>query len=186
MEELQRLAHEGGTAAQSALEAHPLLAYGATLTTVWLGESYLLYLQLGDGDILDVSPRGPSAAPAGGRAPLRGADHLPLRPPGLAGLPDRFPHPQPRLRPGPSSSLSTDGYANAFREDAGFLRVGADLLDLVRQEGLGAVAAGLDSWLAEATEQGSGDDVTVGLLCRLEACQSPLASAPPPGCPTAG
>jgi hypothetical protein len=75
--------------------------------------------------------------------------------------------------------LSTDGYANAFREDAGFLQVGADLLDLVRQEGLGAVAGGLDSWLAEATEQGSGDDVTVGLLCRLDACQSPL-SAPPP------
>ena len=50
--------------------------------------------------------------------------------------------------------LSTDGYPNAFREDAGFLQVGVDLLDLIRQEGLDPVAAGLESWLAEATEQG--------------------------------
>jgi serine/threonine protein phosphatase PrpC len=179
VEELQRLAHEGGPAAQSALEAHPLLAYGATLTTVWLGESYLLYLQLGDGDILDVSPQGAVSRPLPGDERLFGGQTTSLCAPQAwrdfrIAFRTLSPSSDPAL-----VLLSTDGYANAFREDAGFLRVGTDLLDLVRQEGLRAVATGLDSWLAEATEQGSGDDVTVGLLCRLEACQSPL-SAPPP------
>jgi hypothetical protein len=179
VEELQRLAHEGGTAAQSALEAHPLLAYGATLTTVWLGESYLLYLQLGDGDILDVSPQGAVSRPLPGDERLFGGQTTSLcAPQAWRDFRIAFRTLSPTSDPA-LVLLSTDGYANAFREDAGFLRVGTDLLDLVRQEGLGAVATGLDSWLAEATEQGSGDDVTVGLLCRLEACQSPL-SAPPP------
>ena len=129
-----------GTAAQSALEAHPSWPTGPPDHRL-ARQSYLLYLQLGDGDILDVSPRGPSAAPAGGRAPLRGADHLPLRPPGLADFRIAFRTLSPSSDPA-LVLLSTDGYANAFREDAGFLRVGTDLLDLVRQEGLGAVAAG--------------------------------------------
>ena len=79
--------------------------------------------------------------------------------------------------------LSTDGYPNAFREDAGFLQVGVDLLDLIRQEGLDPVAAGLEAWLAEATEQGSGDDVTLGLLCHVGALDAP--PRPAPGAPVA-
>ena len=65
--------------------------------------------------------------------------------------------------------LATDGYANAFREDAGFLQVGTDLLAMIREEGLQHVAAGLETWLAEASDSGSGDDVTLGLLCRRDA-----------------
>ena len=66
--------------------------------------------------------------------------------------------------------LATDGYANSFRDDAGFLRVGADLLDMIRTEGIEKVEDSLDAWLTEASELGSGDDITLALLCRT-ACE---------------
>ena len=62
--------------------------------------------------------------------------------------------------------VSTDGYANSFRDDEGFCQVGNDLLALIRSEGLDAVTASLETWLDEASRHGSGDDVTVALLCR--------------------
>ncbi len=61
--------------------------------------------------------------------------------------------------------VSTDGYANSFADDAGFLQVGSDLLNILRAQGLDEVTANLDGWPAEASEQGSGD-VTLGLLYR--------------------
>ena len=73
--------------------------------------------------------------------------------------------------------LSTDGYANAFRGTPASCGGG-------RPAGPGAPGGpggrrtGLDSWLAEATEQGSGDDVTVGLLCAWS-LPGPLPASPP-------
>jgi len=46
--------------------------------------------------------------------------------------------------------------------------VGADLLEIVREEGLETVDGCLESWLHEASAFGSGDDVTLGLLCRAD------------------
>jgi hypothetical protein len=62
--------------------------------------------------------------------------------------------------------LSTDGYANSFREDRGFLAVGPDLLQMIRAEGIGPITGKLESWLREASEQGSGEDITLGILWR--------------------
>jgi hypothetical protein len=62
--------------------------------------------------------------------------------------------------------LATDGYANSFREDAGFLRIGGDLLEMIRQDGIEGVDGNLETWLNEASELGSGDDITVALVCR--------------------
>ena len=62
--------------------------------------------------------------------------------------------------------VSTDGYANSFREEHGFLAVGVDLMKMIRSEGLGPIRKNLESWLREASELGSGDDVTVGILWR--------------------
>ena len=62
--------------------------------------------------------------------------------------------------------LTTDGYPNSFRDDQGFLQVGADLVQLIRADGLDAVRANLDTWLSEASAAGSGDDITVALIWR--------------------
>ncbi|HVG95481.1 MAG TPA: PP2C family serine/threonine-protein phosphatase [Chloroflexota bacterium] len=187
-EEVQRLVVEGGAAAQESLAANPLLAYGATLSTVWLGQTFLLYFQLGDGEVLTVSQGGQVGRPLPGDARLFGGQTTSLCAPGAW---RDFRIAFQTISAGTSPAvvlLSTDGYPNAFREDAGFLQVGADLLDLIRQEGLDPVAAGLESWLAEATEQGSGDDVTLGLLCHvgaLPALLRPPAAAPAAASPPA-
>jgi hypothetical protein len=178
-EELERLTAEGGATARESVATNPLLAYGATLSTVWLGEAFVLYLQLGDGDILTVSPDGTVSRPLPEDERLFGGQTTSLCAPGAwRDFRVAFQTLTAGRRPA-VVLLSTDGYANAFREDAGFLKVGADLLELLRQEGLDPVAAGLEAWLAEATEQGSGDDVTLGLLCRLDALGQPAQASVP-------
>ena len=59
--------------------------------------------------------------------------------------------------------LSTDGYSNSFQDEAGFLKVGSDLLHMIRTTagGLDMVKEHLVAWLTESTYAGSGDDITV-------------------------
>ena len=63
--------------------------------------------------------------------------------------------------------LSTDGYANSFEDDGGFLSVGSDLLMMLREHDTAAVQRDLETWLEEASREGSGDDITLGVLCLL-------------------
>jgi hypothetical protein len=156
----------------------PLLAYGATLLTILVTESFILYLQLGDGDILTVSEAGEVSRPplpvdarlfANETTSLCSRDawrefrsHFQV----LSGSP-------PAL-----ILVSTDGYANSFRDEAGFLQVGADFLALIRADGLDAVHESLESWLSEASRNGSGDDITVGILCRTDALRMPAGRVP--------
>jgi hypothetical protein len=60
--------------------------------------------------------------------------------------------------------LSTDGYANSFRSDEDFLKIGQDYLEIIRQQGIASLAEELPAILTEATQQGSGDDITLAIL----------------------
>ena len=71
--------------------------------------------------------------------------------------------------------LSTDGYANSFRSDEDFLKIGQDYLEIIRQQGIASLAEELPAILTEATQQGSGDDITLAIL------QDDLAPAAPAG-----
>jgi serine/threonine protein phosphatase PrpC len=144
----------------------PTVAYGSTLLAAAVTGELLILLQLGDGDILLVSEDGDVRRPwppdtrfLGGETPSlcsEGAwrqvrvDVQPLHP--------KAHH---------LILLCTDGYANSFREDDGFLRTGRDILEIIRQEGIARVEADLEDWLSEASEFGSGDDVTSGILWRI-------------------
>lgn len=176
-EELQRLEEKEGIRARAAVEAHPLLAYGATILVTLLTDTFVLYLQLGDGDIFTVSEEGQVRRPLAGDARLF-ADQTtslcaadPLRDFRVGfELFDRDASGGDESAPA-LVLLSTDGYANSFRDEAGFLQVGADLFELLRNEGIAPVRDNLESWLNEASRCGSGDDVTVGLLCRTSAIE---------------
>src|SRR5262249_37471671 len=64
--------------------------------------------------------------------------------------------------------LSTDGYANSFSTPQGFLKVGVDILTkLYKDNGLNHVKGQFKEWLQAATQTGSGDDITVGIMCYL-------------------
>ena len=169
-EELIRLEGKSGEHARRTVEAHPPLAYGATTLTVALTRSFVIYLQLGDGEIFVVSEAGEVRRPLPEDQRLLANETTSLCLNGAAqdfrGLYQPLSESLPAL-----ILLTTDGYANSFLDDAGFLKVGSDILDMLRTDGFDTVNQSVKGWLEEATRSGSGDDCTVGLICRMDALQ---------------
>ena len=164
----------------------PILAYGATLLTVVVAESFIFYLQLGDGDILTVSEMGEVSRP-----PLPTDERLFANETTSLCSRDAWrdfrSYFQVISAPPPALILvSTDGYANSFRDEAGFLQVGADILEMIHSDGLDAVDENLETWLAEASQEGSGDDITLGILYRVDARKLPAGRVPMGQPPTVG
>ena len=60
--------------------------------------------------------------------------------------------------------VSTDGLANSFADDAGFLQFATDILQLIEASGPGAIEDNLEGWLTQITERASGDDITVAII----------------------
>lgn len=144
------------------------LAYGATLLTVAVTPRYILYSQLGDGDILTVRADGVVSRPlprlhefmANQTVSLcshHAYEEFQIRVDALRGA-------APAL-----IMLSTDGYANCFGDDEGFFKVGADLFTYLRLQGVDFVQEKLEAWLRQSSHDGSGDDITVGLAARANA-----------------
>lgn len=170
--ELAAVAQKQGVKAAAEVEANPRLAYGATLLVVLVTAPFILYLQLGDGDILAISESGEVERPLPEDARLFANQTTSLC------LPEAWRDFRIRFQvlPGPPPALillTTDGYANSFVNDAAFLKVGSDIWDIIRAEGLEAVRANLEGWLNHASVTGSGDDITLGLLCRAELLPTP-------------
>ena len=141
-----------------------LVAYGATLIVAAVSERFALYLQLGDGEILTVSESGEVTRPLTRDDRLFGNETTSLCAPDawrdfrVSFQPLTHSHPALIL-------LSTDGYPNSFRHESGFFKVGSDILDMIRENGLDMVKDNLAGWLSDSTRAGSGDDVTLGILC---------------------
>jgi hypothetical protein len=144
------------------------LAYGATLLTVAITHRYILYSQLGDGDILTVQADGGVSRPLPKRHEFQAnqtvslcshhaVEEFQIRVDAMRG-------PMPAL-----IMLSTDGYANCFADDEGFFKVGADFLEYLRSDGADYVGEKLEAWLRQSSHDGSGDDITVGLAARSHA-----------------
>ena len=151
-----------GAEGRSAVEGSPELAYGATLLAAGATDKVLLYLQLGDGEILSVSATGTTTRPLPPDVRLIANQTTSLCQPEAwkdfrsswvtdAALPSLV-------------LLSTEGYANSFRSDEDFLKIGQDYLEIIRQQGIASLAEELPAILTEATRQGSGDDITLAIL----------------------
>lgn len=171
-QELALLAEKSGPSAREAVEQNTLLAYGATILVVLVTEQFILYLQLGDGDILTVSESGVVERPLPEDARLFANQTTSLcTAEAWRDFRVRF-----QALPGSPPALilvSTDGYANSFVNEEAFLKVGADIWEILRAEGIESVSQSLEGWLNEASQSGSGDDITLGLLCRLETLPTP-------------
>ena len=57
--------------------------------------------------------------------------------------------------------LSTDGFANSYKDTETFQKTWIDYFYMIKQHGADAVAASLKSWLSETSAMGCGDDITV-------------------------
>jgi hypothetical protein len=178
-EELNALEEEEGTAARQAVEANPVLAYGATILGVMVTESFIAYLQLGDGDILAVSERGETS-----KVFPKNRRHFANETTSLCSSNTWRDFQFCREKVSSSASLpalillSTDGYADSFSNEQEFLKVGSDLCEMIRSNHLEEIRSNLAGWLSEATQRGSGDDITLGILCRMDAFAK-LASPEP-------
>lgn len=174
------LAERWRTRVEEHMAAHPdpdreltLRAYGSTALAVRVTGDELRCLQIGDGDILLVDGSG-AVTRQFCRNEILGVEteSLCMRDAAAAVHYAATPVANTEL-----VMLSTDGYANSFRDDEGFRRVASDLLAMIREDGLDTVAASLPLWLAEASGLGSGDDITVALLVR-EPVQEPEPEHP--------
>lgn len=165
VEERERLIASSGEKAWNDVEANPLLAYGATLLVIVATQTYLMFLQLGDGDIVVVPEDGEAYRPLAPDRRLIGGETTSLcRKNAWTDYSVGF---QAIADIPPALVLaSTDGYSNSFRDDDGFLHVGMDIHEMIQEEGLTAVQNSMNTWLSEASHFGSGDDITLGILVR--------------------
>jgi len=160
--ELIALGQEEGAEGRTAVASSPELAYGATLLAAAATDRVLLYLQLGDGEILSVTAQGTTTRP------LPPDDRLIANQTTSLCQPEAWKDFRSAwVTNGALPSLvllSTDGYANSFRSDEDFLKIGQDYLDIIREQGISSLAEELPAILTEATQQGSGDDITLAIL----------------------
>jgi serine/threonine protein phosphatase PrpC len=167
-EELDHLEREAGVAAKQAAIANERhrIAYGATLLLVAVSDSYLFYLQLGDGDILTVSDKTQEVeSPLPQDASLIANETTSLCMDSAAKL-FRFRFQFVQGLPPALILASTDGYSNSFSTPDDFCKVGTDLLGMIQRNGLEYVQDRLAAWLDDASRSGSGDDVSLGIICR--------------------
>jgi serine/threonine protein phosphatase PrpC len=160
--ELAALGQEEGAEGRAAVASSPELAYGATLLAAAATDRVLLYLQLGDGEILSVTAQGTTTRP------LPPDDRLIANQTTSLCQPEAWKDFRSAwVTNGALPSLvllSTDGYANSFRSDEDFLKIGQDYLEIIREQGISSLAEELPAILTEATQQGSGDDITLAIL----------------------
>jgi serine/threonine protein phosphatase PrpC len=163
--ELSAVDDKQGSNARHAVAENPSLAYGTTLLIVVVHEVFVACLQLGDGDILVVDANGDVQRPIADDPRLFANETTSL------GGQDSWREFRSQFqalagRPPELIVVATDGYSNSFRTTAGFNAVGPDLLELLKTEGIRNVRENLPTWLSQASQEGSGDDVTVGMLFR--------------------
>jgi hypothetical protein len=177
-DEFKNLEKKADAKARKLVEENPLLAYGATSLTIALEEDFAIYMQLGDGDILNVSSAGEVMKPLPEDDRLLANETtslcLPKAEKDMRFLVQKFAEKETPAM----ILLSTDGYLNSFSSEAGFFQAGTDILQMLGEEkGFEAVNDNLKAWLEEATQMGSGDDCTVGIIYRPDALKKPENAA---------
>jgi len=139
------------------------VTYGTTVLAVAITNEFVLYLQLGDGDILTVAQNGSVTRPI-----ERNKDLIANATTSLclddAALQMKMRVILSKIEQPALILLSTDGYSNSFRTDDDFLKAGSDYLEILQEQGPDYVQDSLDEWLEQTSKEGSGDDITLALL----------------------
>lgn len=164
--ELDRMVNQDGASAQEILKKNNFLAYGATLLAVVATDKFMLFMQLGDGDILVVDALAEASRIFERDARLIGNETTSLCMPN-AEREFKIKVLQPQEFP-TLVLISTDGYNNSFPIDEGFMKIGHDYFQMIRNYGLDEVASLLPEYLNNTSKNGSGDDITLVILKRDE------------------
>lgn len=155
---------EEQTERKNLLEKKKFKAYGATLLGVLATPKYVLYVQLGDGDIVVINENNE----VGNRLPederLIGNETTSLCIE-KAWNDFRIAFDVIEDTPPKAILLSTDGLANSYPiniED--FFSFFSDSYKLSQEKGVKFINDNLSDWLQENTNKGSGDDISVAFI----------------------
>ena len=148
--------------------ADPVEAYGATMLALALYEREIVYVQLGDGDLLRVAQDGRTERMFFKDPRLAvNQTHSLCDPEAETLLQQRR---EARNGDDPAMLMAaTDGYSNSFASDNDFLKIGDDLLQMIRESGIDDVSEELPRMLKETSDAGSMDDITLGMLVNMNA-----------------
>jgi len=169
--EKEVLLEKSDQGALESIENNPLLVYGATLLATLVTELYIVYIQLGDGDIFTVDASGHSNRPLPKDERLIANETTSLCSPKAWNEfnihVDWFLEKSTKELP-VLIFLSTDGYSNSFLTDDEFFKIGKDYLEIIRDKGIYNLERQLKDFLEQTSEKGSGDDITLGIIKRIE------------------
>lgn len=152
-----------------------LLPYGTTLLTVIANRMFIIFFQIGDGDILITNFKGsverifPKELLGNETLSLCNPESWDLFQTKILKLSESGVIADPCL-----IMLSTDGYSNAFKIDQDFLKVASDILDMVKlgnnisKKNIDQIENLLPEWLNEASETASGDDISIAILFKID------------------
>jgi len=139
------------------------LLYGTTLLVCAITETQLLFLQIGDGDIIIVENNNNIISPIARDPNLIANETTSL------GMKDAQKSIRSAILPLEGEKpnlimLSTDGYSNSFVDPEGFIQAATDIATMLNEKGSTPIRKDLKNWLQSTSAEGSGDDTTVGLL----------------------
>lgn len=181
----------GETSSESSQNDKKIPAYGSTIISVLVHEQFIVYTQLGDGDIISISEQGKAKSifatrqlgtetnslseaklvriSSSGTSPRKNEDEFgTVRPDQNFHV--HFQIIDASLPPPAMIMLSTDGLSNSYKDDADFQQFSIDIYQTFvtkpYQVAYREVGELLPVWLDKITRDGSRDDVTVGILCR--------------------
>ncbi len=156
----------------------PTIAYGSTLLLCLALRDWLIFAQIGDGDVVGVRTDGTATMPIPADPQLDGLVTTSLCGPDAAGD-FRVAVVNVAQTPLLAALLATDGYGNAQIVEQWPASFSKDLAWLLRERDTRWIASQLPTWAARcASAEGSADDTTVSLLI-APAAQAARTMMPP-------
>ena len=143
------------------------LQYGATLLIVCIIENSAFFWQIGDGDLVVIHSDGSLDEPIPIDNRLLGNETTSLC--RINAWQDFRSYVMPIINKPPKAIfLVTDGYKNSFKEPEGFDKALDDIYSFIQTDGEDSVKDNLADWLNEASQSGSGDDITLVLAYSVD------------------
>lgn len=152
------------------ISKNPSMIYGSTSMTIVITNKIIICIQIGDGDIIIVDRARKLVRPFIHDFPstnkfnissMNETNSLCMSNSWNKYSVQIFPAEelQPRL-----ILASTDGYSNSFGNMDGFLKIGNDYLDILENKGPVYLKKTLSHILRKTSDNGSGDDITLGYI----------------------
>ncbi len=134
--------------------------YGTTLLGLVLAKEFIFAFQIGDGDIVFTSIDGFEPVIKGDKILGVETHSLSKKDAWKKAITTArridFQEKRPSM-----FLMSTDGFANSYKNEDEFAKTCMDYFEMVKQHGPQAVEENLKNWLSETSAMGCGDDITV-------------------------